>query len=115
MDHHGPSVWRVACLHTPQEGQNRSRVLWHPVIRPGHELELSHLSLLIRAVLQTQTFGGKVQMRKFLDSLAHERNLNVIIKTLRCQIDFRFYTCEWSHFANEVIAYNFTTVGFKPK
>ena len=68
MDHHGPSIRRIACLHTPQEGQNGSRVLGYPVVRPGHELELSHLALLVRAILQTQR-SGRVHIRKVLDSL----------------------------------------------
>lgn len=49
--HHGPCIWRIASFHPSQEGQERSGVLRNPVVWPGRELELPHLSLLAGAVL----------------------------------------------------------------
>lgn len=51
MHHHGPGVRRVTCFNPAQEGQDGRGVLRHAVIRPSHELELSHLPLLAGAVL----------------------------------------------------------------
>lgn len=47
----GSSVWWVAGLHPPQEGQERGGVLRHSVVRPRRELELPHFPLLARAIL----------------------------------------------------------------
>lgn len=55
VDHHGPCIWRVTGLDPSEEGQDRSGVLGHTVVGPGHELELPHLSLLTRTVLQECT------------------------------------------------------------
>ena len=51
VDNHRPSIRWVAGLDPPQESEDRGGVLWDPVIRPCHELELSQLSLLAGAVL----------------------------------------------------------------
>jgi len=48
---HRPRIWRIARFHPSQEGQERGGVLRYPVVRPGRELELPHLSLLAGAVL----------------------------------------------------------------
>lgn len=56
--HHGPCVWRIASFHPSQEGQERSGVLWYPVVWPGRKLELPHLSLLTGAVLNMQVEKG---------------------------------------------------------
>lgn len=58
VHHHGPRVWRIASFHPSEEGQERSGVLGHPVVRPGRELELPHLSLLAGAVLNTEAERG---------------------------------------------------------
>ena len=55
--HHGPRIWRIAGFHPSQEGQERGGVLRYPVVRPGCELELPHLSLLTGAVLNVDTEG----------------------------------------------------------
>lgn len=52
VDHHGPGIWRIACLYPPQESQDGGGVLGHTMVWPGHELELSYLSLLTGAILQ---------------------------------------------------------------
>ena len=51
MYHHGPCIWRIASFHPSQKGQEGSGVLGHPVVWPGRELELPHLSLLTGAIL----------------------------------------------------------------
>lgn len=56
--HHGPCVWRIASFHAPQEGQERSGVLWYPMVWPGCELELPHLSLLTGAILKVEMEAG---------------------------------------------------------
>lgn len=57
MDHHRPGIWRIAGLHTSQEGQDGRRILGYPVIGPGHELELSDFSLFTGAILQQRQNG----------------------------------------------------------
>lgn len=54
VNHHGSSVWRVAGLDPAEEGQRYGGIFWHSMIRPGHELELSDLPLLIGAILLGQ-------------------------------------------------------------
>lgn len=58
VHHHGPRIWRIASFHPSEEGQERSGVLRHPVVRPGSELELPHLSLLAGAVLNMEVKAG---------------------------------------------------------
>lgn len=59
MYHHGPCIWRIASFHPSQEGQEWSGVLWYPMVRPGRELELPHLSLFTGAVLSMEMNKGK--------------------------------------------------------
>ena len=56
--HHGPCVWRIASFHPSKEGQEGSRVLGNPVVRPGRELKLPHFSLLAGAVLNMEVEEG---------------------------------------------------------
>lgn len=51
----GPSVRRVAGFDPAEEVEERSRVLGNSVIRPGCELELTHLSPLTVATLRGET------------------------------------------------------------
>lgn len=51
VDHHGAAVWRMAGLHSAQKGQDWGGILRHPMVRPGHKLELAHLPLLTGAIL----------------------------------------------------------------
>lgn len=51
VDHHWPCIWRIAGLYPSKEGQDGGGVLWNPMVWPGHELELSHLSLLTGTIL----------------------------------------------------------------
>lgn len=54
VNHHGPCIWRIASLHPSQEGQEQGWVFRHPVVWPGCELELPHLSLLTGAILKME-------------------------------------------------------------
>jgi len=58
VHHHGPCIWRIASFHPSQECQERSGVLWYPVVWPGSELELPHLSLLTGAILNMERKEG---------------------------------------------------------
>lgn len=48
----GSGVRRVAGLHPAQKSQERRGVLWHAVVRPRCELELTNLPLLTGSVLE---------------------------------------------------------------
>lgn len=48
---HWPGVWRIAGFHPSQEGQEGRGVLRNPVVGPGRELKLPHLSLLTGTIL----------------------------------------------------------------
>lgn len=72
VDYHGPGVWRVAGLHPAQEGQERSGMLGHAVVRPGCELELTYLSLLTGATLWGYTH---TQMYKYIHTQSHTQCL----------------------------------------
>ena len=61
MDDHGSCIWRVAGLNPPEEGQEGRRVLGHPVVRPGRELEVTNLTLLIGAALDKQQKGEHIK------------------------------------------------------
>lgn len=52
MGDDGSGIRRVAGLHPTEEGQERGWVLWHAVVRPRRELELTNLPLLARAILE---------------------------------------------------------------
>ena len=58
MDHHGPGVRGVAGLDAAQEGQEGGGVLGHAVVRPGRELELADLPLLVGATLEVREVRG---------------------------------------------------------
>ena len=45
VDHHGASVRRGGGFHSSYEGQQSSGVVGHAVLRPGGEMELTHLVL----------------------------------------------------------------------
>lgn len=53
----GSGIRRVAGLHPTEEGQEGGGVLWHAVIRPRRELELTNFPLLTRAILETTVRG----------------------------------------------------------
>lgn len=67
VDHHGPSVWRIAGLYPSKKGQDGCGILRNPVVGPGHELELSDLPLLTGAILQ------KYQVSQLSIQLVHVR------------------------------------------
>lgn len=54
VNHHGAGVRRVAGLHSAQERQEGGGVLGNSVIRPGRELEVTDLPLLVGAALRNQ-------------------------------------------------------------
>lgn len=54
MDHNRASIRRVAGLDSSQECQEGRGVLRYPVVGPRRELEMSHLTLLARAILRTR-------------------------------------------------------------
>lgn len=60
MGDDGSSVWWIARLHPPKEGQEWSRILGNAVVRPGGELELSNLSLFTGTILDQEqvALGG---------------------------------------------------------
>ena len=60
MDDHGSCIWRVAGLNPPKEGQEGCGVFGHPVVRPGCELEVTNLTLLIGAALDQQQRGEQI-------------------------------------------------------
>lgn len=55
VDHHGASVRWVAGLNSAQERQEGGGVFRDPVIRPGRELEVTDLPLLVGAALRKPT------------------------------------------------------------
>lgn len=61
VHHHGPRIWRIASFHSSKEGKKRSWVFWHPVVRPGGELELSYFSLFAGAVLNMEMRKGNAR------------------------------------------------------
>lgn len=69
MHHHGSGVRRVAGFHPAQERQERRGMFGNAVIRPGGELELSNLSLLAGAVLNTRVETGQMSAEGFGDAL----------------------------------------------
>lgn len=93
VDHHGPSIWRIACLYPPQESQDGGGVLGHSMVWPGHELELSYLSLLTGAILQGDSGKNKCQLE-----LASDREITFlwlrfwfnILKAFYCQRCYYF-------------------------
>lgn len=77
VHHHGPGVGRVTRFNPAQEGQDRCGVLGHAVIRPRHELELSHLSLLTGAVLICQKTHQKSEKIKSAQDFSERENIHV--------------------------------------
>lgn len=63
VDHHGASVRWVAGLNSAQERQEGGGVFRDPVIRPGRELEVTDLPLLVGAALRKPT----IDMVKFMN------------------------------------------------
>lgn len=61
VHHHGPRVWRIASFHSSEESEKRSGVFWYPVVRPGGELELPHLSLFTGAILNMEMRAGNAR------------------------------------------------------
>jgi len=62
MNSHGSCIRRVAGLDPAKEGQEWGGVFRHPVVRPGCELEVTNLTLLIGAALDEHK--EKVAMMK---------------------------------------------------
>ena len=54
VDHHGALGQLVLFLHSPVEGQDGRGIVGHPVVRPGHEVEMGHLQRMLRAARQLQ-------------------------------------------------------------
>lgn len=87
VHHQGPSVWRMTGLDSAQEGQCSGGILWHSVVRPGHELELSNFSLLIGAVLFNSTQEWAKERRFHFDNFQPntaemQRSLQKVTKCL---------------------------------
>lgn len=61
VHHHGPRIWGIASFHSSEEGKKRSGVFRYPVVRPGGELELPHLSLFTGAVLNMEMREGNAR------------------------------------------------------
>lgn len=55
MDHHGASIRRCRGFHSSYKGQQSSGMIGHPVLRPGCEVELTHLMLGRVSSLATET------------------------------------------------------------
>lgn len=43
VDHHRPGIGRCRGFDPAQESQQASGVVWHAMLRPGGEVELTHL------------------------------------------------------------------------
>jgi len=56
VDHHGALGRFVLLHHSPMEGQDGCGIVRHPMIRPGREVEVSHLESSLRA-------AGKLQVK----------------------------------------------------
>jgi len=54
VDHHGALGRLELFLHSPVEGQDGCGIVRHPMIRPGREVELSHLQSSLRATKKLQ-------------------------------------------------------------
>lgn len=54
VDDHGASIWRVTGLNSAQERQEGGGVFRDSVIRPGCELKVTDLPLLVGAALRKQ-------------------------------------------------------------
>lgn len=54
MGDYGSCIRWVAGLHSAEEGQEGGGVLGHAMVRPRRELELTHLPLLTRAILERE-------------------------------------------------------------
>lgn len=63
MHNHWSSIWGVAGFDPAEEGQERGGMFGDPVVRPGCELEVTNLTLLIRAALQEQIRRIKCRLR----------------------------------------------------
>ena len=62
VDHHGSGIWGVAGLDAAQEGQEGGGVLGHAMVRPGRELELADLPLLVGAALEREVTDHSVRI-----------------------------------------------------
>ena len=82
VDHHGSCICGVAGLDPAEEGQGGGGVLRHSMVRPGHELELTNLSLLTGAILVEQ---GKRKLSE------HHRHTLVAIFRVVSLIDIHIY------------------------
>ena len=57
MDHHRPLGGMVLLLHSAVEDQDGRGIVWHPVVRPGCEVELGHLQ---RTFLAARQLWGEI-------------------------------------------------------
>ena len=55
VDHHWALGRFVLFLHSPVEGQDGCGIVRHPMIRPGREVELSHLQSSLRVTNELQS------------------------------------------------------------
>lgn len=105
VDHHRAGVRRSGGFHSADKGQQSGGVIRHPVLRPGREVELTHLVLCSVSSLYAKTqhpLRLPVKHHTCTTCAADHGSLQVLISSKTCSHPLRDIRDKWDRFLGSV-------------